>query len=380
MTIYILTLALIMFVGLITNPNLSNKKKRRYIIFAFGCLALVSMLRNYTVGRDLTSHYYSSFLRIIETPWNQLDTLGYETGYVYFYKLIGILSSDPQVMIAVHALFVIGVSGWFIYRNSDDVVLSTFIFVATNTWFMYMNIMRQAMAVSICLIAVEILKNKDWKFKRYILYFLIVLLATQFHSSAMIMFLFPILDKIKFKQAQIIVSAVIMFVSFIFYDKIFSVISKFLGGKRDYAEYYSSSGSAINIISIYFVLLYILFFALGCIMIVYYNNNAPKRTELRTAKEKSCQLSDSLLLYAVLALIICRITGLRINIMSRMTFYFLPFLWILAPRALSKLQLASNRKIIKLFVYGLMMIMFLWIGYKNAAVLYGTVPYSFFWE
>lgn len=380
MTIYILTLALIMVVGFISNPNISNKKKRRYIIFAFGCLALVSMLRNYTVGRDLTSHYYSSFLRIIETPWNQLDTLGYETGYVYFYKLIGILSSDPQVMIAVHALFVIGVSGWFIYRNSDDVVLSTFIFVATNTWFMYMNIMRQAMAVSICLIAVEILKNKDWKFKRYILYFLIVLLATQFHSSAMIMFLFPILDKIKFKQAQIIASAVIMFVSFIFYDKIFSVISKFLGGKRDYAEYYSSSGSAINIISIYFVLLYILFFALGCIMIVYYNNNAPKRTELRTAKEKSCQLSDSLLLYAVLALILCRITGLRINVMSRMTYYFMPFLWILVPRALGKFQLASNRKIIKLFVYGLMMIMFLWIGYKNAAVLYGTVPYSFFWE
>lgn len=380
MTIYILTLALIMFVGLITNPNLSSKNKRRYIIFAFGCLALVSMLRSYTVGRDLAGHYYSSFLRIIETPWSKLDAFSYETGYVYFNKLIGVLSSDPQVMIAVHALFVIGVSGWFIYRNSDDVVMSTFIFVATNTWFMYMTMMRQAMAVSICLIAVEILKNKDWKLKRYILYFLIILFATQFHTSAMIMFFFPILNKLKFKQVQIIASTVIMLVSFVFYDKIFSIMSGLLGGKRDYSEFYSSSGAAINIISVYFVVLYIMFFVLGCITIVNYSKKNEPGNELRSVKGKSSQFSDSLLLYAVLALIICRITGLRINIMSRMTFYFLPFLWILAPRALSKLQLASNRKIIKLFVYGLMTVVFIWIGYKNAAVLYGTVPYSFFWE
>ena len=28
----------------------------------------------------------------------------------------------------LHALFVMGISGWFIYKNSEDVVMSTFLF------------------------------------------------------------------------------------------------------------------------------------------------------------------------------------------------------------------------------------------------------------
>ena len=377
MTIYLVILLGLMLYGGCRNYNVTNKRKRIYIYIAFSCLTLVAMLRSYNVGRDLQGHYYNTFLAVVNIDWNNLFTLGYENGYLIFYKLISLFTDNGQWMIAIHALFVIGVTGYFIYRNSENVVMSTFLFIATNTWFMYMTMMRQAMAVCFVLIALEIWKRKDWRIKRYVLYVVIVILAIQFHSSALIAFFLPIFDYLPFKRKHIIVSIIVMIVAFILCEQLFELTSLLQIGKRDYTEFYSSSGEAINMISLYFVVIYILIFAIGILSLVYYNKFGQSRGIVRT-DEKG--FSNSFLLYMVLILIVCRVTGLKISIMSRISYYFIPFVYILLPRSINSFRNVNNKKIVKFVMYFFMMVAFIWMAYTSAASMYGTIPYQFFWE
>lgn len=382
MTIYLVTLFGLMLYGGCKNHNATNRRKKIYTFVAFTCLALIAMLRSYNVGRDLQAHYYKTFLIVVNIDWNNLFTLAYENGYLIFYKLISLFTDNGQWMIAIHALFVIGITGWFIYRNSENVVISTFLFITTCTWFMYMNIMRQAMAVSIVLIALEIWKKKDWKFKRYILYVLTVLIAMQFHSSAAIAFFIPVFDYLPFKRNQIIVSMGVMILSLLLYNQLFKILSLFQIGKRNYIDFYSTSGEAINKISLYFVAIYVLIFIIGTVSLVYYKRNSIgiKRNDMPDEHTVEHNYSDAFLLYMVLALVLCRIIGLKINIMARMTYYFMPFTFILLPRALNAFHNINNKKIVKCLIYLLMTLAFIWLSYTSATKLYGTVPYQFFWD
>lgn len=378
MAIYLIALFGLMLYGGCANHNLTNKRKKRYIVFSFACLAIISMLRSYNVGRDLQAHYYKTFLRVVNMDWNNLFTLGYENGYLVFYKIISMFTSDGQWMIAIHALIVIGITGWFIYRNSENVVMSTFLFITTNTWFMYMTMMRQAMAVSFVLVALEIWKRKDWRIKRFVLYVLVVILAMQFHSSAFIAFIIPIFDYLPFKRKHILISTIVMIVSFALYNQLFKAVSLLQIGKRDYTEFYSSSGEAINIISLYFVFIYALIFIIGIVSLVYYKGEENQSSKLNVTDESG--FSNSFILYMVLALVVCRITGLKINIMARMTYYFMPFVYILLPRAIASFRNYRNKKIVKYGIYVLMTAAFVWLTYRSAASMYGTVPYQFYWE
>lgn len=378
MAIYLIALFGLMLYGGCANHNLTKKRKKRYIVFSFACLTIISMLRSYNVGRDLQAHYYKTFLRVVNMDWNNLFTLGYENGYLVFYKIISMFTSDGQWMIAIHALIVIGITGWFIYRNSENVVMSTFLFITTNTWFMYMTMMRQAMAVSFVLVALEIWKRKDWRIKRFVLYVLVVILAMQFHSSAFIAFIIPIFDYLPFKRKHILISTIVMIASFALYNQLFKAVSLLQIGKRDYTEFYSSSGEAINIISLYFVFIYALIFIIGTVSLVYYKGEENQSSNLNVTDESG--FSNSFILYMVLVLVVCRITGLKINIMARMTYYFMPFVYILFPRAIASFRNYSNKKIVKYSIYVLMTAAFVWLTYRSAATMYGTVPYQFYWE
>ena len=377
MTIYLIALFGLMLYGGCANHNLTDRRKKRYILIAFTCLTVIAMLRSYNVGRDLQDHYYKTFMRVVNVDWKNLFDIGYENGYLVFYKIISMFTDNGQWMIAIHSLFVVGITGWFVYRNSDNVVISTFLFITTNTWFMYMTMMRQSMAVCIVLIGLEVWKNKKLGIKRYIIYYLIVLLALQFHSSAIIAVFIPTFDFLQFKRKHIFFSIIAMLGAFVLYNQIFSALSILSVGKRDYTEFYSSSGAAINIISVYFVLLYVTFFLIGAFSLAYYGKREKNGAEI---EPESNEYSDNFLLYMALSLAVCRIVGLKINIVARMTYYFMPFIYVLIPRAIRRMHVQGNRKVIKWGLYLVMTIAFIWLGYKSASSLYGTVPYTFFWD
>ncbi len=167
-----------------------------------------------------------------------------------------------------------------------------------------------------------------------------------------IAFFMPIFYYLPFKRKHIFISTLVMIASFFaLYNQMFKAVSFLQIGKRDYTEFYSSSGEAINIISLYFVFIYVLIFAIGTLSLVYYNKKKRNNQSSGLAVTDESGFSNSFLLYMVLILAVCRITGLKINIMARMTYYFMPFVYVLLPRSINCFKNINNKKIVKLTMY-----------------------------
>ncbi|PGZ91711.1 EpsG family protein [Bacillus sp. AFS029533] len=380
MTIYILSLFFIMLAGIALKPNRSLKRRKYFIIFSFGLITVISMLRKYTVGIDLSDHYYNNFIKYQTWSWDSADNSIYEAGYFYFNKAIAIFSSNPQSIIIVTSVLSFAIIGWFIYKNSEDVLMSTFLVIANNMWFMYLNIIRQAIAVSIVLIGLEFLKNKNLKWKRYVIFLFFVFLATSFHNTAILALLFIAIDKLKFKGIQLFITVIVTGIIAATYNQIFIIFSKLLGQHKDYLSLYSTTEGYLTPTSIYGVAFPLGMFILGYLFIVVIKKNIANRgTSLPDDKSYSIYSND-FLMYACLILSILRLFSLRSNIISRVGYYFLPLFYIYVPLVLKNIPDRYLKFLIKSSCYIFIFVAFIWIGFKSASELYGTVPYEFFWE
>ncbi|SFQ28035.1 EpsG family protein [Butyrivibrio proteoclasticus] len=91
-------------------------------------------LRKYTVGNDLHYQYYRNFIQYHDLPWKYIYSVRtrYEPGFLTFFKICGLISDNPQVMIIIHSLFVIGVFVYFFYENCDNLPIAIYLFVTLN--------------------------------------------------------------------------------------------------------------------------------------------------------------------------------------------------------------------------------------------------------
>ena len=203
---YIIMLIMIIILGIIVQPNRTSTRKKIYIIVSFGSMAILAALRKYTIGIDLELLYAPAFENIAKMRWESLSLIEMETGYVYFCKLLTLISQDVQVFISVTSVFIYSIYGWFIYKNSKNVIISTTMFIFLSLFFMSMNIVRQEIAVAIILIAYEFLKRN-----KKIVAIALIILATTIHASAIICLLIfiPLYGK-EFKKKYLIISIIVI--------------------------------------------------------------------------------------------------------------------------------------------------------------------------
>lgn len=374
MTIYIILFLLILFSTIFINTKRSKRNKRIYIIITFGLMTLVAMLRKYTIGIDLQYLYHPTFIKITNISWYSLiNSENLEIGYLFFCKFLTIISDDPQILIITTSLMTIPVVGWFIYEYSNNVKISTMLYVLLNIFFMSMNIVRQEIAVSFILIAFHFLQQN----KKFIS-ILFILLATSFHSSAIIMIPLFFLYGKKFKRSYIYITSIIILLllnCYKFLLNIYSVISTSLNlsNNKDYATYLESDMFGvgnINLNSISSVVLIVGIFLVACYYIVLLNNT----------KDKEQLKKQYFYLFMTAIYMIVEIVSLKMVIIARLSYYFIPFSLLILPESLSLSKLSSNKAIILSILFILVFARFLYILLYLADSLYGVMPFQFFWE
>lgn len=92
--------------------------------------------------------------------------------------------------------------GYFIYKESTDVVLSAELMLFNCFYYRFMTMMRQGLAISIILVAYTLLNGSERKLKDYIKFALLILLASTFHSSAILCMLMILFDRLKFTKSK----------------------------------------------------------------------------------------------------------------------------------------------------------------------------------
>ena len=384
MIIYFVLAGFIPLYGFLTHANRNNFRKKQFVFVVFGIMTLISALRASTIGIDLDLHYAKNYELISSVNWSDIPIFAtlkqYELGYCYFTKLLTYISTDVQFYIIFTSVVIYGVHGYFFYKKSEDVILSSSLFMFFCLFYMYMNIVRQAVAVSILLMAYLIFSESKKKVHNYVVFVLLVTLASVFHSSAILCLVYLLFDKLKFTKIHMLLGIVVTALIYVGYSSVYKFVLSILGGNDKYSSYLDSEKYGVghmNSQSIYYVIITLGAFLLGYYILVWKDKTSHKLFAKQEYKVKS---NESFMLYMSFIAFACRLLIFKMSIITRFTFYFIPFVLILYPYAISKFKRRSNRIILNLTVYGVCLIYFVWVTLSNADTLYGVVPYEFFWK
>lgn len=184
MTVYYINQALILGLAYplcIRKPN--KMKMMSYLIICFGYMWFLATFR-VNIGYD-----YLSYIKIFEgigSTYNFIDlfSLPYEPGFTLLTWLMTLVVSSPTVMYGVYSalIFVPIAVGIYWYVKPSEAWLSTWCYVALTYFYSSMNFIRQNLALGLVFLSYRFLRSR-----KPIPYFLLVLLASCFHRTALIM-------------------------------------------------------------------------------------------------------------------------------------------------------------------------------------------------
>lgn len=203
--------------------------KNKALVLSFIILFIISALRKYTVGID-TKQYVDQFLKIGEMSFPFTDSR-YEFGFDLLNNLLFKITSNPQILIIVTSLIINSAVCYFIYKNSNNFLLSTLLFIFLSIYFNYMNVTRQAIAISVLLFGYSELKEGHTF--RYLLF---IIAASMFHSVALLALIFILLKYINFDISFIVFLVFSALFCFVFGKQIFNLLTIILGKYDGYLE------------------------------------------------------------------------------------------------------------------------------------------------
>lgn len=367
----ILSLSLIMGI-LIPDINENTNRKKTYLLIIFGAMFFYSAFRGSNVGID-TYNYKMSFYEIKNYGlWQSFSYLRLEKGYILLNYILSCFSNNAQIVLIITSLFISYSFAQCIYKYSENIVLSTFlyiIFIFSST----MNITRQYVALGFILLSFKYLISK-----KTIKAGILVVIAILFHNTAIVFLPFLVITMPKFKINTKIISLFCIISTVIVYSfdkglnllfRIFPIYKRFMD-----LQLYSSESD----LSIPWLLCYICIF-IGAIISIRRENKTEviDKKNVLLKKEVYNEQSFGLFILLYIAFIISYIFSKRLWIASRMLAYFKPSLCIVLPNVLEKLL--PKKSAIKYIVYFLFIAIFFVWGYSMFLKdPHGLLPYNFF--
>jgi len=145
-------------------------------------MALMYALRHMRLGAD-TIGYVRAFQNMRSLPFSYCFSgeSRHEIGFLLYEKIISVFTDNYTIYFIITAIILFGVLGRFAYKYAGNPYVFLFLFVALGTFQFYLTGLRQALAITTCLLAFDfIVSKKLWKF------ILTVIVAQFFHKSAIV--------------------------------------------------------------------------------------------------------------------------------------------------------------------------------------------------
>lgn len=352
MVYLIILLALIVFsINYDFRGNLVYKANKPYRFMCI-CFILLAGLR-FFVGSDTHNYVYDFSVMPDLSKLSEFHRLNsrYQFGWDAYVCIIKSIFGNFVFVQLITAIIVNVILFWFIKRNTTNVFIALLCYYILNYFEYNMEIMREAIAVALGLIAI-MLYSKGYK--RY--YVLLVFVAFEIHISAVILLIVPFLVNVKYTKKKIIVISLLSIIVPILFSQISGlteIITLFAASDPEYLSGYlnQSLDSSRNIL--YYILLFVSYLVLPviCIFIL---------------KEKTKYVGF------VTAFIILRCLGMFTYAFYRFGNYFEPFYWILLADAIyiyrKKIQMP------KLLITGVFTLCILYIYQRDQMGDYSMYP------
>src|SRR5690606_27878018 len=116
-----------------------------------------------------------------------------EKGYIALMYVATGISTDYWAVLLLTAIICVGTYMYVIFKVSENVALSVFIYVVLGAYLVFFNAARQGLAISICAISVIfLLQRKIWH------YIIVIIIASFFHRTALILLPFYFILRLPF--------------------------------------------------------------------------------------------------------------------------------------------------------------------------------------
>lgn len=355
MVIYLFNIVSILFYAFLYSVTSSKysiaaskyKIKKFFIIMLSIQLILILALRNYSVGVDVSS-YFNFFNRTPYFNFQQFMDHRFELGYKLLNKAISIITMNEQIFLTVMAIICILPVGRFVYRHSRMPFLSLGLYIAFNFYAFTFSGLRQGIAYGIILISYDfIVKRKLTKFV------ICVLLASLFHTSALIFLPAYFLAYIKINKKSLTLFIIISTLIFLFRKQIFEIVIL-----NFYPNYEMVESNAIN-----WMMLGVIIIILG---LIFY-----KRVVAVSPQ------GNTLYVFMIMAVFLMMFATVGTNAMRMVDYYYI-FMILFIPEVLNAIK---EKSLLVLGGYVIVISVFvLHLWFLLYSDTYQIVPYNFFWN
>lgn len=181
MEIYLILMAVVVLLGI---PLIEYKptliKKCIYITVVFAFMLYITFFR-YGLGNDYYSYIY--IMRQVDSAsFLEIFSLGYETGFIILTKLITIFTTNTDILFMIYGLVILLPTAYAIFRYSENLWMSTMLFISLTFFYCSLNFIRQSIAFAIILLA-----YRHFKEGNHFRVMLFIFLASLFHSTVIVL-------------------------------------------------------------------------------------------------------------------------------------------------------------------------------------------------
>ena len=346
--------------------SVKNKKVNKILMGGFFIAAfIIAAFRDVSVGND-TLEYVRVFNNIkgISQLYNNIQITRFEYGYVFLNSIIKTFTDNYTILLAMVSAFYLYSVWRFINKYSESIWLSTFLFYILGNYFLIFNLLRQCIAISFFLIAIDFIIEK-----KPIKYVITIIFASLFHTTSIILLPVYFIRRWNINYKVIMVYFIVTLMGVIEFDNIINIIIKIL---PQYSHYFLNSKyslGGIKLASIVNCLRIIAIYFLCKIISINYKDFDKKSLKGGTEIIK-INVFESCVILCIIVLIL----SIKFNLLDRIADYFSIVLIVYLPNIICKLK---REKCIVYYV----IIVFL-IIYSTIIIYYrpewsGIFPYKF---
>lgn len=308
-------------------------------------LIIIQSLRAHTVGTDIPG-YIRLYNTMSVSEWTDIFNNRMEFGFCFLVKLITLTKVNIQVYLTILSILIITPVGFTIYRYSAKPYISFYVYITFGFYSASFCTIRQHIAYGIILLTLNSIKERKL-FK----FFILVILASTIHKSAIIFLPAYFISKIKMNKKNIGLAGFIFAIVFVFRRQIATLA----------IDYYFDQYEIVVSSSYNWMMLCLMLLIFGMVLykkVTFYNDN---------------HIYYIFILMSFLLMIIATVTT---NAMRVVDYYYI-FLILYIPAIFDSL----SKKWI-LVIIGYVFLIFSTLIYlmlfQNSG--YNIVPYNFFWE
>lgn len=188
---------LIVFLGILLKHH-----RTAYIVTITTMLTLISGLRHIDIGLD-TNVYYTMFEQSKIFGMDIPLSRDLEAGYLWFQMMFSKIFPSFHFFLFFIAVFFHVVFAWMVHRYSPDPLWSYLFYFVLFYSFYGMTGLRQTIAAVFCLMAIPFIEKK-----KLIPFIILVMLATSFHTIAIVFLPAYFLLQIKISRTYLVIASI----------------------------------------------------------------------------------------------------------------------------------------------------------------------------